>query len=225
MIKAFIFDMDGVIIDSEPIHLEVDIETFKLLKIDIEREKLGNYVGMTNPEMWNLIKQEYSLSKAVDEIINYQLIRKLAIVDEINIEPISGIRELIKEIYELNIPIALASSSSRTFIEKILMKLNIINYFSCIVSGEEVGKGKPAPDVYLETARLLDTKPENCLVLEDSKNGIAAAKIAGMNCIGFKNPNSGNQDLSEADLVVSTIEEINIKNLLEEYSKMSNSFT
>lgn len=215
MIKAFIFDMDGVIIDSEPIHFEVDLMTLDYLGFKFAKEQLEQYVGMTNPEMWGIIKKEHNILHSVEEIIQYQLTRKLAHLDELDIEPIDGIRDLIQELRKNNISIGLASSSPRIFIKKVLTKFNLLDYFCCIKSGEEVANGKPAPDVYLEAARLLNVRPENCYVLEDSRNGVTAAKRAGMRCIGYINPNSGNQDLSAADLIVRSIKEIKINNLLE----------
>ncbi|GJM67827.1 hypothetical protein HMSSN036_00430 [Paenibacillus macerans] len=150
MLKAFIFDMDGVIIDSEPLHFEVDLYTLNSIGIASSKEELEQYVGMTNPEMWRLIKDEYQLAHSIEELIQLQLTKKLVYLDESDIEPISGIRELIQELRDRNIPIGLASSSPRVFIEKVLSKFNILHEFACITSGEEVPKGKPAPDVYLE---------------------------------------------------------------------------
>lgn len=208
LIEAFIFDMDGVIIDSEPIHFDVDMKTMLHLGASITMAQLESYVGMTNPEMWALIKQQYSLAQSVEEIINYQLNAKIRHLQDIEIFPITGIPELIDELKIRQIPIAVASSSPRRFIEEVLNKFNIIHEFNCIVSGEEVPKGKPAPDVYIETAKQLNVNPSKCIVLEDSKNGIAAAKAAGMGCIGYVNANSGNQDLSDADFVIQSIDEI-----------------
>ncbi|WP_270618756.1 HAD family hydrolase [Paenibacillus macerans] len=213
MLKAFIFDMDGVIIDSEPLHFEVDLYTLNSIGIASSKEELEQYVGMTNPEMWRLIKKKHRLPQSIEELIQLQLTKKLAYLDESDIEPISGIRELIQELRDGNIPIGLASSSPRVFIEKVLSKFNILHEFACITSGEEVPKGKPAPDVYLETARAMNVEPEHCCVLEDAKHGVAAAKNAGMRCIGFVNPNSGNQDLSAADFIVNSIAEVKIREL------------
>jgi HAD superfamily hydrolase (TIGR01509 family) len=216
MIPAFIFDMDGVIIDSEPIHFDVDIKTMNYLGTNISKEELEKYVGMTNPEMWSLIKHEYNVLQSVSEIIDYQLTTKINIIKSIYLEPIEGIREILFELKKHNIPIGLASSSPRKFIEEVLSKFNITEYFDCIVSGEEVNKGKPAPDVYLEAANILGVDPKYCYVLEDSKNGVAAAKAAGMKCIGFINQNSGNQDLSKADYIINWIKEIDIKEILKD---------
>lgn len=213
MLKAFIFDMDGVIIDSEPMHFEMDLYTLHSIGVTCSKEKLEQYVGMTNPEMWKLIKEEYRLPQSVEELIHLQLTKKLAYLDETEMEPIAGIRELIQELRQNNIPIGLASSSPRVFIEKVLGKFGLLHEFACITSGEEVQKGKPAPDVYLETARAMNVEPEHCYALEDAKHGVAAAKNAGMKCIGFVNPNSGNQDLSAADFTVKSIQAISVKEL------------
>ncbi|WP_373232206.1 HAD family hydrolase [Cohnella sp.] len=212
--KAFIFDMDGVIIDSEPLHFEVDIQTMSYLGAQITKEQLERFVGMTNPEMWALIKEEYGVTQTVSEIIEYQLSAKIRSLRELVIEPIEGIKELIHEIKNRNLPIGIASSSPRVFIEEVLEKFHIRHYFDCVVSGEEVNQGKPAPDVYLEAAKLLGVNPLHCIVIEDSRNGIKAAKAAGMKCIGYVNENSGNQDLSEADHIVQSINDININGLL-----------
>ena len=206
--KAVIFDMDGVIIDSEPIHFQVDIEVLQSVGSDVGKSVLEKYVGMTNPEMWSDIIKTYNINESIDNIIDLQINRKIDIIKNLDINPIDGIRELLINLKKENIPIAIASSSPILFIEAVLAKFEIQDYFKIILSGEEVLKGKPAPDIYLETARLLSLNPSDCLVIEDSKNGVIAAKVAGMKCIGFQNPNSGDQDLSKADFVVNSIDQI-----------------
>lgn len=213
MFEAFIFDMDGVIIDSEPLHFQVDQDTMSHFGVAIRKEDLEEYVGMTNPEMWSGIRIKYRLKESVPEIIDYQLKEKLAALSELNVAPIGGIVELIQELHGRAVKIGLASSSPRIFIEAVLNKFGITRFFDCIMSGEEVRNGKPAPDVYVETANLLGVSADRCVVLEDSKHGVAAAKAAGMKCIGFQNPNSGHQDLSNADFVVHSINEIKLNKI------------
>lgn len=213
MKKAFIFDMDGVIIDSEPIHFDIDVKTMKYLGINISPQELERFVGMTNPDMWRILKQEYNISMPIEEIIDVQLSSKIKVVRELELAPIDGIVELILELKKLDMKLGIASSSPRIFINEVLKKFQIETYFECVVSGEEVTHGKPAPDIYLEAARQLDVNANECIVLEDSRNGIKAAKAASMRCIGFINPNSGDQDLTLADVIVSTIREINVNDL------------
>ncbi|MFL1673616.1 HAD family hydrolase [Paenibacillus dendritiformis] len=214
--KAFIFDMDGVIIDSEPIHFEIDVETMKYFGVTIAPHELDRFVGMTNPEMWSILKQEYSIPQSVSEITEFQLKSKIELIRSTDLAPIEGIQELIFDLKKNNILIGLASSSPRAFINEVLRKYNFFEYFDSIISGEEVTKGKPAPDIYLEVSNQLNSKPNECWVLEDSKNGVQAAKAAGMKCIGFINQNSGNQDLSRADIIVNNIRDIKVMDLLLE---------
>ena len=205
--------MDGVIIDSEPLHFEIDILTMRRLGAEISKERLERFVGMTNPEMWAVIRQEYAMTRTVDEIIGIQLAAKIQSLRERAYEPIDGIPELLGELHRLGFPMGIASSSPRAFIEAVLDKFGFAELFDCVVSGEEVARGKPAPDVYLEAARLLGADPRACVVLEDSRNGIAAAKAAGMKCIGYVNENSGRQDLSAADEIVRSIRDIRAEEL------------
>lgn len=208
--KAFIFDMDGVIIDSEPIHFQVDIETMKHLGCNMSKKELEKYVGTTNEYMLTDIKKNYNIKESIEEITDYKMKLTKRKIIESDLEPIEGIKELLVNLKENNIPAAIASSSPIDFINIVVEKFKIRDYFQYIVSGEEVVNGKPAPDIYIKTAKKLGFDPKDCTVIEDSKNGVQAAKSAGMKCIGFANVNSGNQDLSKADIIVDSIKEINI---------------
>ena len=209
MIEAVIFDMDGVIIDSEPLHFESDKMTMKFYEKEIADDELNNYVGVSNPEMWGELRSKYELVASVEELIEKQFYFKKYLIGDRKLEPISGIREFLEELKSSGIRIGLASSSSREFIELILTNLEVKKFFEVIISGDDVQKSKPAPDIFLKAAKELKVEPLNCLVIEDSSHGVKAAKLANMRCIGFSNPNSGNQDLSLADTIVSSIKEIN----------------
>jgi HAD superfamily hydrolase (TIGR01509 family) len=215
ILKAFIFDMDGVIIDSEPIHFDIDVKTMSYFGAAITPHELEEFVGMTNPEMWKNLKQRFNLTQTVTDIIQHQLSLKIDTIRTIEIDPIDGIYELILELKKHNIKLGIASSSPIQFINEVILKFKLMDHFDCIVSGEEVAKGKPEPDVYLEAARLLRVDPAACIVLEDSRNGIQSAKSAGMKCIGFINKNSGNQDLSQADVIVQSIRDVTVTDLLK----------
>jgi HAD superfamily hydrolase (TIGR01509 family) len=213
MLQACIFDMDGVIIDSEPLHYDVDFQIEKKLGYELTHRDLDRYVCMTNPEMWKQIKLMYSLQESIEELIRLQLELKLRLLNEKEEVPIAGIVELLEELQSFGKRIGLASSSPRCFIEAVLEKFGITSYFQVCVSGEEVERGKPAPDVFLATAAELQVDVRRCVVIEDSRNGVAAAKAAGMACVGFVNPNSGQQDLSQADLVTASIASLNVHSL------------
>lgn len=213
MIKAFIFDMDGVIIDSEPLHFESDRMVMRDFGIELTDEELNRYVGVDNPQIWSELKEKYKISTSIEDLLKRQHANKLKLLRTRRLQTIKGINELILDLKSKGIAIALASSSSMDFIRLVLRKLGITECFDVIVSGEQVVKSKPAPDIFLKTAELLNISPSDCVVLEDSKHGVTAAKNAGMKCIGFINPNSGNQDLSNADKIVSTVEGLEYESL------------
>jgi len=118
--------------------------------------------------------------------------------------------ELLKELRYNKVKIALASSSSVEVINVFISKLGVGHYFQQIISGDFVEKGKPAPDIFIHTAQALQESSANCVVIEDSANGVKAAKAAGMKCIGFLSPNSGAQDLSPADMVVDDFTKLTV---------------
>lgn len=213
MLQAVIFDMDGVIIDSEPLHFEVDMLVMNNLGVMITQADLEPYVGMTNPAMWEQLIQKYALKHSFEELIHEQIDTKLRMLGEREEQPIAGVRELLHRLQGNGTRIGLASSSPRIFIEAVLEKFGIASYFEAVVSGEEVPHGKPAPDVFLAAARELSVDPANCWVIEDSRNGIKAAKTAGMSCVGYVNPNSGNQDLTQADLIVDSLTDLTIESM------------
>ena len=209
MVKAVIFDMDGVIVDSEPIHFESDRMTMKHYGKYITDEELSRYVGVSNPDMWAELREKYQLEATVEELLETQFSYKKLLIGDRKLEPIDGIRELLEQLKGGEVRIGLASSSSREFIEFMLSNLGLAGYFEVVISGEEVQRGKPFPDIFLKAAQGLGVEPSDCMVIEDSGHGVKAAKRAGMRCVGFVSPNSAKQDLSSADEVVCSIMQIN----------------
>ena len=155
----------------------------------------------------------------MDDLLTKLQCVKLDLLKTWKFDAIDGIKDLISDLINNNIAIALASSSPMKFIQLAIEKVGISEYFDIIVSGEHVDKSKPEPDIFLRAASLLKVKPSDCLVLEDSVNGVIAAKKAGMKCIAFLNPNSGNQDLSKADKVVTTLKRLEYKDLFNDPRK------
>jgi HAD superfamily hydrolase (TIGR01509 family) len=218
MLQAVIFDMDGVIIDSEPIYSEVNDIIFNRYGIIIEKEEYSTFVGRTAQDVWAHIKNKHKLSESVDNLIRMEndgFIEQFKLRSDIN--AIKGSLELIDELHKNNIILGLASSSLRRTISAVIDFFDINSYFKAVVSGEDVQRGKPAPDIFLHTAKLLKVEPDNCIVIEDSRNGVKSAKASGMKCIGYKNINSGNQDLSDADLITDDLSSINYEELKSMY--------
>ncbi|HOB16603.1 MAG TPA: HAD family phosphatase [Defluviitoga sp.] len=210
MIKAVIFDMDGVIIDSEPLHWDANKQIFAQLGIPIQDVPYSNYIGVSNEDMWQDLKNLFNLSHSIEELVQWQNEETLKYFKETPYKPIDGIVELLIELKNNNFKVGLASSSPEILIEEVLTHLDIKKYFDTYASADYVPRGKPKPDLFLYTAGLLQVKPKECVVIEDSKQGVKAAKAAGMKCIGFANPNSMNQDLSQADIIVKSFKDITI---------------
>jgi HAD superfamily hydrolase (TIGR01509 family) len=210
LIKAVIFDMDGVIIDSEPLHYEANKEIFSSLGIPIQDVPYSNYIGVSNEDMWQDLKNTFGLPYSVNELVEKQNNETLKYFKKSLFKPIDGIVELLITLKNNTFKIGLASSSPEVLIKEVLNSLNLEKYFDVYASADHVVRGKPKPDLFIYTAGLLQVRPKECVVIEDSKNGVKAAKAAGMKCIGFVNPNSMNQDLSLADVKVNSIKDITI---------------
>lgn len=212
MIKAVIFDMDGVIIDSEPFHYKVFKKYIKnKFNLVISDEEYNTFIGTTNHHIYGTLQKKYNLVGDINSFIEEYEEKCLEFLLQATTErPIKGVDVLVRNIHQNKIKLALASSSSKKVINIVLNMFNLDQFFDAKVSGQEVEHSKPAPDIFLRAAELLNVSPEECLVFEDSRNGVAAAKAAGMKCIGFYNPSSGNQDLSRADKIIESFAEVDI---------------
>lgn len=211
--KAVVFDMDGVLIDSEPLHKQVEQEMLKELGVNLPHEEHIKFAGV-GKEMWTILKERYGYNRDAkeDELHKEKRDRYLKRLRSKPIEPINGVVELVSIAKNAGIKMAVASSSSLENIELVTKSIGIYDEMNFIVSGDEMPRTKPHPDIFLKTAELLNIPAHECLVIEDSANGVLAAKEAKMFCVAFQNPNSGNQDLSLADNVVSDL--IDVKSFL-----------
>ncbi|MGH4051964.1 MAG: HAD family hydrolase [Clostridium sp.] len=219
MLKAVIFDMDGVIIDSEPTHMKLENETYKKLGIEVTEDEHHSFVGSTSHYMWESLKNKYNLNQTLDELIGYDRSKyfKYLNSDECEITLIYGVKELIKDFHENGIKLAVASSSPLNVIMTIVKKFQIEEYIEVFVTGDYVKRSKPEPDIFLFALKKLGVSPDNCIVIEDSHNGVLAAKKAGMKCVGINSDAAGNQDISMADLVINSFKEVS-------YMKLRNIF-
>jgi len=209
VLKAVIFDMDGVIIDSEPMHFKVDKKLLRMAGLEVDKNFLNRYVGVSNPEMFADIREKFNISLSINELLDLKQKFLLEALNETKLTAIDGVEKLILDLASHDVLPAIASSSPRIFIEAVIRKLKLEQYFKAVVSGEEVEKSKPAPDIFLKAVSLLDIKPDECIVIEDSSAGVEAASAAGIRCIGFSNPNSGSQDLSKAYVIVDDMQKLN----------------
>lgn len=210
MIKAIIFDMDGVIVDSEPLHYKVFMEyTKSKFGLSISDEEYSTFIGTTNHHIYSTLKQKYGIEGDLEFIIKEYENKCLDFLLCSKTErPIQGVDILVKNLHKNKIKLGLASSSPKKSINAILELFDLHQFFDVLVSGQEVEHSKPAPDIFLRAAELLGFSPKECLVFEDSHNGVVAAKTAGMQCIAYYNPSSGNQDLSRADRIIESFLEV-----------------
>lgn len=213
-IGAFIFDMDGVIIDSEPIHSRVKLDTFAHFGIPFRAEDLARYMGRTSGAIFrDALAACGRQDIKPEDMAAYKHAHYLEVLECGVIDPVDGSVDLIKNLHAAEIPLGLATSSNVRVMNTVLDSFAIRTYFSSILSGGELPESKPNPAIYLISAERMGVAPADCVVLEDTENGILAAKRAGMYCIAYRNLNSGRQDLSLADEVVDSLTEIDVNRL------------
>lgn len=217
--EAVIFDMDGVLIDSEPIHYEIENRLFDQLGITVSDDVHRNYLGTSAEFMYADLKSRFGLPDTVNELMQFgesftcDYFRQLQVLN-LN----EGVLSLIKELKLAGLKLAVATSSSPEVAKVLLNRCEIAAYFDAIVTTSEAGKSKPAPDVYLLAAQKIGIPPSNCIVFEDSPNGLSAAKSAGMYGIAVQTSSVNVNELSAADFLIQTFEGMTFGRLFEIYA-------
>lgn len=208
MIKAIIFDMDGVISDTEVAQSEAEAKLLKKYGINLTTEEImEKYSGVKDREWIGALIKEFNLSVNLDNLIEekYQKLMR------VEIRPMDGSVELINNFKNNDFKLAVASASPPEFINLVLRELKISGKFEILTSASELEKGKPDPQIFLLAAQRLKLKPEECLVIEDGINGMIAAKRAKMKCIGLVKIKDYQK--YPADLLVNSLKEINLENI------------
>ena len=215
MLKAVLFDMDGVIINSEQEYTKSEIEIAASLGITLTSEFFSKYAGVYINVMWKDIVKMYNLSTDVALLIEQEekKMREYYASGKLNI--IKPSIELMETLHTNKILCAIVTSSISDNVKSIISRLNISEYINTVVSSDMVEKCKPAPDIFLKCVEKLKINRNECVIIEDSKSGCIAANTAGIKVIGYQNLCSGNQDLSTADLIVHDISNITIQTLIE----------
>lgn len=206
---AVIFDMDGVIVDSEPIYDQVTAEHLLELGVAADPAFFDTLRGLDLIDVWKRIQSEYALPQPVDELAEASRMRLDDHFEHLNpLEPTDGCIELLSRLGEERIPLALASSSRSSRIEIILRRLKIRDAFAVAIGGEQVSNGKPSPEIFLKAAELLNVTAASCVVIEDSTRGLEAARAAGMTRVGVITDAGPPAADFEADLVVGSLSEL-----------------
>ena len=212
MIKAVIFDLDGLLIDSEPLWQEAEILIFKRVNIILTPDLCLRTKGLRIDEVVDYWYQRYPWTNLSKQEVEELIVAKLIELIHLKGKPLPGVDKAIAFIRQQPVKIALASSSSLIIIQAALQKLNLSDTFVRVYSAESETLGKPHPGVYLTTAKQLNILPQHCLALEDSLNGVLAAKAAQMKCIAIPEPlQYNNSKFAIADKILKSLEELDQK--------------
>lgn len=215
MIKAVIFDMDGLLVDSEAVWSMADREFLAHYGKEYRPTDKSRFMGSGVREFIKFIKKKFFLPGSETKLLSERMtIFGNLITKDLKLMP--GAEDLVRQLSESGYLLAMATGNTRQMMDLITENLKIRKYFDATVSSDEVPRGKPAPDVFLEAARRLEVDPNECLVLEDAVNGVVAAKTAGMKAIAvcdqrYNKPES----FTEADLVVGSLNEVNPESIKE----------
>lgn len=210
--------MDGVIVDTEPVHHYAYHKHFEILNIKVSPEMYATFTGNSTKNVYQKIKEIFGIQGEIDLLVNNKrdLFNNAFDVKE-DLDLLPGVKELIVDLHNNGIQLILASSASKVTIERIFKRFNLHQYFTHIVSGEDFPKSKPHPAIFLHAASLSVAPKEECIVIEDSTNGVRAAKAADIFCVGYQSENTKLQDLSDADLIIKHFNELDankVKNLI-----------
>lgn len=199
MLKGILFDMDGTLIDSEPVHYRAYEMILNPLGYHLEWSVYETFLGTTRQVIQDSLRKQFpGLSMSMEAFEQMLSDNKASIYAAEGYPMLEGVPKMLEALKDAGYRLAVASSSAQWYIEDVIEKLGIAKYFDEVVSGELVEHPKPAPDVFLLTAKKLGLAPAECLVVEDSHNGVLAGNAAGMASVAFLNPNSAGQDVSMA---------------------------
>jgi len=205
---AVVFDLDGVLLDSEQVWDEVREQLVRERGAHWHEGAQREMMGMSSVEWSQYMHDELGLADS-PEAISAEVVRRMEERYRSRLPLIDGAREAVERLAG-RWPLALASSSNREVIDLVLELSGLAQLFRVTVSSEEVARGKPAPDVYLEAARRLEVRPEGCVAIEDSENGIRSAKAARMSVVAIPNPHYRPKDeaLALVDVTLDSLAEL-----------------
>ena len=209
MLKAVLFDMDGVIVDTEPLHRKAYVQMFSDVGIKVNEDLYASFTGQSTLNICRRLVHHFDLSYAPEYLMNLKRRHfKYLFENDSELALIDGVLELIKNYYENGLKLVVASSASMSNINSIFERFELDPYFMGKFSGADLPQSKPHPEIFIKASEHTGCAKEECMVIEDSTNGIAAANAAGIFCVGFQSQNSKHQDYSKADMVISDFSEI-----------------
>lgn len=202
--EAVIFDMDGVLIDSEPLHFAVLTEVLAAVGHTLTRAENEEFIGTTTEAMFSTLIARHALPGTVRDYETRYDVGVLRVLQEPH-APAPGVTALVERLRERGVRLAVASSSRKLWVEATLRALGLTDTFGVVIAGDDVEHGKPDPAIYLLAARRLGVAPDRCLAIEDSPNGVQSARAAGMRVLGIRTEYTAHLHL---DGVVRTVDSL-----------------
>lgn len=218
MLKAVIFDMDGVIVNSEPLHHKAYLHMFDDFNLNVPNKLYESFTGKSTLTICKELCELFKLKNNPTDLVKSKRKHfKFIFENDTSFKMIKGARELIEDYFSNNLKLILASSASMSTINRVFKKFDLDNFFTAKISGADLKESKPDPEIFLKAIKISGFSKKECIVIEDSTNGIIAANSAEIFCIGYKSENSKNQDYSLADLVISDFTQISWKNISKKF--------
>lgn len=209
MKNTVIFDMDGVIVDTEPLHKKAYYQHFGELGIEVDAELFSRFTGKSTRNVYQMIKEIFKIDTDVEALIQRKRTIFYGLFDsDPALQLLDGVEDLVKNLHSANFQLILASSAAKSTINRVFKRFDLFPYFSHLVSGEDFPESKPNPAIFIEAQRLSGNVKTSCIIIEDSTNGILAANRAGIFCVGYKSANSKNQNYELADMVIQHFDEL-----------------
>lgn len=204
MKKAVIFDMDGVVVNTEPLGHSANQKMYKALGITVPDDVYVTFTGNSDKNIIQKLKNLYEIDKTHEELLEESYKYYFEAFDNASgLELLPGVKDLIIDLHSNGMKLLLASSASKRKIEAVFTRFGLYPYFDAKISGEDFEFSKPNPAIFIEAVKQSGFTKEECIIIEDSTNGIKAATAAGVYCIGYKSEHSMGQDTSLADEVIT----------------------
>ncbi|GIV66221.1 MAG: HAD family hydrolase [Chloroflexota bacterium] len=221
-IRALIFDFDGLIIDTESPEFETWQEMFREFGAELKFEEWVACLGTSAAAFDAAAILHQRAGILTENAILWKEQKKRSTIKANQLQPLPGVVNLLNEAKSTGIGLAVASSSPRAWVQGHLERMGLTSYFRFILTKEDVRNVKPAPDLYLKAIQMLEVEPAEAVVLEDSPNGIKAARQAGLFCVAIPNPISRRLDLSEANLILDSLAQIDLSQLANLVARHNN---
>lgn len=207
-VQCVIFDMDGVIIDSEALHKKAYYQTFESIGVHVSEELYKTLTGSSTINAFQKLVAHFQLNLNPEDLV---LDKRRRYVEFFENDPdlhlVHGVEELIRSLFAQGKKLVLASSSAMVNINRVFNRFDLNRYFVAKISGADLTESKPHPEIFQKAAQLGTTNKQHCIVIEDSDNGIQAANDAGIFVVGYRNPLAADQSLDNANMVIRQFSE------------------